>query len=167
MLKYDSTLKKTSQVEIKQAWGSWLTELGDQVGGWDWWATLTFRDRSDQEIARGWTKVGWQYSQGAFDRYMGFLRSLRGIGEPTWVRGREYQTWRGVPHFHALITGVAHLRRQEAWEWWFKRYGIARIEPYDRSLGAGFYLCKYVTKELGDIRFSQDLAGVCHRYNTS
>jgi len=85
------------------------------------------------------------------------LRDLRGIGEPTWVCGREYQTWRGVPHFHALLGGVAHLRRDEAWSWWFGKYGIAKIEPYDRSLGAGYYLCKYVVKEFGDIQFSQGL----------
>ena len=101
--------------------------------------------------------MGWKYSQGAFDRWMSFLRCLRGIGEPTWVRGMEYQRWRGVPHFHALLSGVGHLRRDEAWAWWFQRYGLVRIEPYDRNLGAGFYLCKYVVKELGDVRFSQDL----------
>jgi hypothetical protein len=75
-----------------------------------------------------------------------------------WVRGREYQKWRGVPHFHALIGGVADLRRDEAWAWWFDKFGIARIEPYNRELGAGYYLCKYVTKELGDIRFSPNLS---------
>lgn len=141
---------------LKQAWGTWLTDLGDEVGGWDWWATLTFKERSDQEIAQGWTRVGWKYSQGAFDRWISFLRDLRGIGDPTWVRGREYQSWRGVPHFHALISGVAHLRRDQAWHWWFNKYGFARIEEYDTKRGAGYYLCKYVTKELGDIQFSQD-----------
>ena len=157
MLKQNTKSEGISQAELKQAWGTWLTELGDRNGGWDWWATLTFRDRTEQEISQGWTKVGWNYSQGALDRFMSFLRDLRGIGEPTWVRGREYQTWRGVPHFHCLIGGVDHLRRDQAWSWWFTRYGIARIEPYDRSLGAGFYLCKYVTKELGDIQFSPGL----------
>jgi hypothetical protein len=82
------------------------------------------------------------------------LRACRGLGEPTWVRGMEYQHWRGVPHFHALLSGVKDLRRDEAWQWWFKRFGMARILPYDRQLGAGFYLCKYVVKELGDIQFS-------------
>ncbi len=153
----NTTTEGISQAELKQAWGGFLTELGDKAGGWDWWATLTFRDRTEAEVAQGWTKVGWKYSQTAFDRYMSHLRDLRGIGEPTWVRGREYQTWRGVPHFHALLGGVAHLRRDEAWSWWFTRYGIAKIEPYDRSQGAGYYLCKYVTKELGDIQFSPGL----------
>ncbi|MBA7554854.1 hypothetical protein ES705_47490 [subsurface metagenome] len=140
--------------ELKQVWGNWLTELGDQVGGWDWWATLTFRDRTDAQIKRGWTRVGVKHANMAWSAFMNELRACRGLGEPTWVRGMEYQHWRGVPHFHALLSGVKNLRRDEAWQWWFKRFGLARILPYDRQLGAGFYLCKYVVKELGDIQFS-------------
>lgn len=105
----------------------------------------------------GWTKIGWGYSGRAWDRFVTELGARKGLHSLWWVRGREYQTWRGVPHFHGLIGGVRDLRRDEAWSWWFQRYGIARIEPYDRSLGAGFYLCKYVTKELGDIQFSKGL----------
>lgn len=145
-------------VELKQAWGAWLTELGDRIGGWDWWATLTFRDRTPAEVARGWTKPGWKYTQGAWDALVREIEGQKGMfGTTWWVRGREYQHWRGVPHFHALIGGVGDLRRDQVWAWWFERYGIARILPYDRQLGAGFYLCKYVTKELGDIQFSERL----------
>jgi len=147
----------TRPEDLKQAWGGWLTELGDRVGGWDWWATMTFRDRPAADIARGWTKIGVNYADRAWKAFMQELRACRGIGEPTWVRGMEYQTWRGVPHYHALIGGVGHLRRDAAWGWWFKKYGINRILPYDRELGAGFYLCKYVVKELGDVQFSQNL----------
>lgn len=147
---------KTKQ-DLVQPWGEFLTDLGDRNGGWDWWFTGTFRDRPEEDIARGWTKIGVKYSQRAYDGLINHLRDLRGIGEPTWVRGMEYQSWRGVPHFHALLGGVKNLRRDEAWSWWFQKYGIARIEPYDRSLGAGYYLCKYVVKELGDIRFSPNI----------
>ena len=145
--------------ELKNVWGGWLTTLGDQVGGWDWWATMTFRPRTEAEVARGWTKVGEPYADSAWRAWMKELRFTRGIGEPTWVRGREYDHWRGVPHFHALISGVKDLRRDDSWAWWFKNYGINRILPYDRKLGAGYYLCKYVVKELGDVQFSQDLTG--------
>jgi len=153
---YDTT-RGVSRQDLKQAWGNWMTDLGDQNAGWDWYATLTFRDRSDEEMKRGWTRVGLKYSERAWKGFMDVLRACRGIGEPTWVACREYQRDRGVPHYHALIGGVGHLRRDEAWRWWFDRYGINRILPYDRSLGAGFYLCKYVTKELGDIQFSEGL----------
>jgi len=143
--------------ELKQAWGSWLSEIGDRVGGWDWWATMTFRPTTEQQAATGWTKIGTGYANRAWKAFMGELRACRGLGEPTWVRGMEYQHWRGVPHFHALLSGVKDLRRDDAWQWWFSKYGINRILPYDRELGAGFYLCKYVTKELGDIQFSENL----------
>lgn len=147
LLHYENSTKE----ELKQAWGDWIKDLA----AWDWYCTLTFRDTTPEEMKRGYTKRGWGYAKKAFTS---FVKSLPlALGQPTWVRMFEYQHWRGVPHIHALISGVADLRRDAAWQWWFTRYGINRILPYDRELGAGYYLCKYVTKELGDIEFSQNL----------
>lgn len=154
MLSNDNGFEGICQAELKQAWGGFLTELGDRSGGWDWWATLTFRDPPD---APGWTRIGWGYSGRAWDTFVKELGLRKGLHDVRWVRGREYQTWRGVPHFHGLISGVADLRRLSMMDWWYRKYGIARIEAYDRSLGAGFYLCKYITKQLGDIQFSPGL----------
>jgi hypothetical protein len=152
----NSITEGQSRQGLKQAWGEFLTELGDRRGGWDWWVTLTFRDPPTDRV--GWTKIGWGYSGRAWDAFLRELALRKGMfGTTWWVRGREYQHWRGVPHFHGLIGGVGDLRRLDMMDWWFERYGIARILPYDRSLGAGFYLCKYVTKELGDIQFSEGL----------
>lgn len=140
--------------DLKQAWGELLTNLGDQAGGWDWWVTLTFREPPK---APGWTKIGWGYSGKAWDALameVGLRKGLHGLW---WVRGREYQTWRGVPHFHGLIGGVGDLRRLDIMDWWNDRYGFAKVEAYEPTKGAGFYLCKYVTKELGDIQFSPGL----------
>lgn len=156
MLYQDTKVEGISQAELKQAWGEWLTELGDKAGGWDWWATLTFRDPHNPRLPN-WTKPGWSYTEKAYNALVLHLTFLNDLKPVKWVRGKEYQHWRGVPHFHSLISGVANLRRDEVWGWWFEKYGLARIEPYDRSLGAGFYLCKYVTKELGDIQFSKHL----------
>ena len=153
LLYQDNIGQGISQAELKQAWGSFLSELGDKNGGWDWWATLTFRDPPERP---GWTRIGWKYSGKAWDDLMNELGARKGLQSFWWVRGREYQTWRGVPHFHGLIGGVAGLRRLDMMDWWFQRYGIARIEPYDKTLGAGFYLCKYISKELGDIQFSKN-----------
>jgi len=134
-----------------------MTELGDRAGGWDWFATLTFRD--PPQNSRGWTKPGWGYTGRAWDKFMVNLGETKGMHDLSWVRGREYQQWRGVPHFHALISRVKDLRRMDFVDWWFQNYGIARILPYDRELGAGYYLSKYVTKELGDVKFSDSLIG--------
>lgn len=148
----------STKAQIKQAWGEWLTEIGDANGGWDWWATLTFRDPPPE--TPGWTKIGWQYAMRARDRFVREVGLNKGLHDLSWVFGTEIQPWRGVPHFHGLLAGVSELRRDDAWAWWFKEYGLARILPYDRSLGAGFYLCKYVTKELSDIRFSPGIKKV-------
>lgn len=151
-------IEHSIKAELKQAWGGFLTELGDKAGGWDWWATLTFRDPPYKAV--GWTKVGWNYTGKAWDTFTRELGLRKGLHDLTWVRGREYQHWRGVPHFHALIGGVEGLRRMDMVDWWFQEYGIARIMPYDRGQGAGYYLCKYVVKELGDIQFSPNMAGL-------
>jgi hypothetical protein len=58
-------------------------------------------------------------------------------------------TYRLILSRHELVG----LRRDEAWKWWFDQYGFARILKYDEKLGAGYYLTKYVTKDLGDIQF--------------
>lgn len=134
-----------------------MSEIGDRVGGWDWWFTGTFRDRPQSDIQRGWTKIGVKYANRAWRGFVDELRACRGLGGATWIKGMEYQKRRGVPHFHALISGVKQLRRDDAWQWWFQHYGINRIEPYNRELGAGYYLCKYVTKELGDVQFSENI----------
>jgi len=60
-----------------------------------------------------------------------------------------------VPHFHALISGVNDMRRDEVSSWRFERYSIAWRETRNRSRGAGFSPCKYVAKESGDIQFSK------------
>lgn len=156
----DTTTERGRQAQLRDAWGGFLTDLGDRNGRWDWWFTGTFRDKASPE-APYWTKPGWSYTGKAWDKFIVELGLRKGLHDVRWVRGREYQHWRGVPHFHGLIGGVAGLRRDGAWAWWFKEYGIARIEPYDPQLGAGFYLCKYVTKELGDIQFS---AGMSLKY---
>jgi hypothetical protein len=169
-----SLIKNSTKPQQKQAWGNFLTELGEKTGGWDWWATLTFRDRTEEEKSRGWTKAGWLYTSKAwdelekhldFDNRISFLQDKTRTTPPgswaaRWVRGREYQHWRGVPHFHALVGGVESQRRMNVVDWWHDKYGIARVEAYDRTRGAGFYISKYVSKELGDIQFSQNLNNI-------
>jgi len=157
LVKSNTVTEGVSSQELKQAWGDFVDQVGNRKGNWDWFATLTFRDRSEEEQARGWTKAGWNYTERACNRFLTALGDLKGLHDLWWFKAREYQAWRGVPHYHLLIGGVGELRRDEMWSWWFHRYGFARILPYDRQLGARFYLCKYVTKELGDIHFSSNL----------
>lgn len=166
MLVKDTTQEQPCQVPVpdeyppslKTVWGNWVDEVGERKGGWDWFATLTFRNRTPEEEALGWTKVGWKYSENACNRFLGHLSDEKGLGDMWWVRCRETQYWRGVPHWHMFVGGVSELRRMEAVDWWHANdYGYARVMPYQRELGGRFYLCKYLVKELGDIKFSQNL----------
>jgi hypothetical protein len=143
---------------LKTAWGDFVDQVVTRKGTWDWFATLTFRDKTPREAHTGWSKVGWGYSEKACNQFLRHVGELKGLQDLWWFRAREYQTWRGVPHWHLLIGGVGDVRRDESWSWWFQRYGFARILPYDSSQGARFYLCKYVTKDLGDFKFSDNLS---------
>ena len=58
-----------------------MDEVGQRKGGWDWFTTLTFRDRTPAEQAAGWTKVGWAYSKTACNKFLGHLGELKGLLE--------------------------------------------------------------------------------------
>lgn len=157
-LLYDNSTSRTRSKALKQAWGVWADEVGDRKGGWDWFATLTFRDRTREEQARGWTRAGWAYTTKACDAWLKHLGEVKGLQDIHWLRAREMQADRGVSHWHALVGGVSELRRMDEVDWWYgKGYGFARVLPYEHEKGASFYLCKYVTKELGDVQFSPSL----------
>ena len=70
---------------------------------------------------------------------------------------------RGVPHWHMLVANVASQRRMSWLDWWYERYGIARVLPYHAELGARYYLGKYLTKAQADIRFSPALEAQLRR----
>ena len=130
-----------SRKKITDAWGKWL----DMNWEWEWYVTLTFRD-----------VVGVRRAENLFQKWLKELEKRSG-NDVQYVRCTEWQRYRGVPHYHALMLNLKHVRRLTWMDRWFELAGIARIFPYDRNKGATFYLSKYVTKELGDIRFSDSL----------
>lgn len=142
--------------EVNREWGDWL----NHQWSWDWFVTLT-HDNSERALGNGTrTVVGWRASVQRWDRWWEEVESLRvGPGPAYWVRAREPNPWRKGTHFHALVGGVgSEASRRRAWAAWFARgYGLARILPYDPTLGAAHYLAKYVVKELGDVQFSDGL----------
>ena len=76
------------------------------------------------------------------------------LGELAWVRMFEIQKDRSVPHIHALVGRCdPAVRRMDLVDWAWRRWGMTRVLEYDPGLGASYYLCKYVTKELADIEF--------------
>jgi len=147
-------------VDAKVVWGDFLDKVGQELSGWDWYCTLTFRDPDEKQRRRSptWTKPGWGYALRALREFTGELRGNRfGLSQPYWIAMMEYQHHRGVPHWHMLMGNCGNERRMDWVDWWWEGYGIARILPYNQELGARYYLGKYITKEMADMRFSPQL----------
>jgi len=135
--------------ELKEAWGTWL----DSLAPWEWFITITFRDPSD--VSGAWTRPGWSYAKRAWREFAAFARPP--IGQLSYVRCFEVQSGRMVPHIHALV-GASNESRWAAWsDWLWTRYGMCRILPFNRNLGAQYYVTKYVSKALSDIEWSPNL----------
>ena len=132
---------------LRGAMGIWLETIAD----WDWYATLTFRDPHDPRFPN-WTKIGWNSAHKALRAFNAALVHYTDTN-PLWVACMELQR-RGVPHWHMLVGNVAGERRLFWKDWWDERYGYARIWPYEQDKGARFYLGKYLSKRMSDIRFS-------------
>lgn len=130
---------------LKSEWGKLLSELAQ----WQWFVTMTFNKRVGLWAAqRRWSRL-WTEVQ-------------RATGRLEWVRCTEYQHWRGVPHYHALVTGIPKQLVGEHSRLLVKEMahdiaGITRVLEYNPDLGAAHYLTKYTTKELGDIQFTRGL----------
>lgn len=153
-----------SSLALSQVWGNWLEDLGADLQGWDWFATFTFRELTEkqQRLYPGWTRIGWGYAHRALQEWnLALMRRRFGDSQPYFMAMMELQK-RGVPHWHILVGNTGNERRMDWVDWWFDRYGIARILEYNPRLGARYYLGKYLTKEVADIQASPQLR-TCHR----
>jgi hypothetical protein len=133
-----------------KAFGEWLS-----TPSWEWYTTHTFKADyvSPKAADRKW--YAWFNSVRLGARQIGVTPSVWGKDAPYYFRCVEYQD-RGTLHYHALIGGVGDLRRlyyKDIWE----MYGFARVLEYDADRGANYYVGKYLTKSVGDIRFSHNL----------
>lgn len=135
-----------NDLQIRTEFGQWVDQLGDEIGGWRWYFTGTFRD---VERRGTWTQVGLQYANRAFVRWLDEVVKRAGghDGPVEHCAAWEWQKDRGVPHVHALVSGTRFLYRKEFEQWWDKEFGFAKLLPYDRQRGAASYLAKYVTKD--------------------
>jgi hypothetical protein len=123
-----------------------LSTLAD----WQWFVTMTLRDPAGHGT---WTKPGWASAKRAWVEFVN--RARPALGDLTWVRMFEMTRDRGVPHIHALVANTdATVRRMDMVDWAWRWWGITRVLEYNHELGARFYLCKYITKDVADIEFA-------------
>src|SRR5439155_1099147 len=127
--------------QLSEAWGQFLLQFS-----WDWFVTLTFRD-----------SVGSFRAHRLFGHFVRDLEKAAGI-PIFWFRADEIGPHGGRFHIHALIGNVAHLRRMSWVDRWDRLAGYARILPFNSKRGAAYYCAKYVAKQSGDWKISENLA---------
>lgn len=119
--------------EIKDALGDFLDRWS-----WDWWCTFTFDDNYRSHSAK---KAVIRFLHRVVPEFSAFL-----VVEP---HRRDF-----VFHVHALvICNVCDVRRRDVQDKWSIKFGWARIEEYDPSENARFYVGKYILNPLVDYDF--------------
>lgn len=124
-----NTMRRESQV--RQAWGEWLERFP-----WDHYVTLTFKDKSGPDLARR-----------SFDRWIRRLEQEAKL-PLLWFVGHENGRLLGRLHLHALVGNTREVSPAVMEKLWTP--GWSRIMPYQPTLGAAYYVTKYVTKEMLD-----------------
>jgi hypothetical protein len=79
-----------------------------------------------------------------------------------WIVAEARNERGGGLHFHALVSGVAHLRRKKWWRRAFQDFGRSQILPYDDSLPGAEYVAKNGLSEHGNLHFGGGLWDSVH-----
>jgi hypothetical protein len=132
---------------------------------WHWFVTLTFKP-SHTSASGG---VHPEKADKAFRVLVSKInRELYGTrwykrpdGGIKWARGQEFHK-DGRIHFHAVFAAptddLNNLTRRMRWvDWWWREFGIARIEPPQSQQDICDYVSKYVVKG-GEVDFSPNFA---------
>ncbi len=148
---------RSAGFDLVTVWTEFLCRLGDNLGGWDWFVTLTWSDEVHPEAA--WKSLRrWLVAINRLAKRR--IRDPEHTGVPG-ICGIEWQK-RGVLHMHLLLAKVAELRRLSAMDIWEKQgppEGIARVKPaeQERCVQLAHYVAKYVGKAPGNLTFVGDI----------
>lgn len=124
------------------------SQLAEWVNHFDWdmWFTGTF----EQENNMGYRDTIKTLK--AHDRFVDDLGRKFNCKNIGYVVAVERHFNGGFCHVHSLLNGIAGLTYRQVGETWRERYGRERVEGYDKTKGAHYYLTKYVLKDLYDWR---------------
>ena len=128
----------TSVKKMRNEMSKWLDGYH-----WDVWFTGTFKP----EMALKDTIT----TKKCFDRFLADLKKEHHVnkGMDFFIAVERFKHGE-YTHIHALLNGVGGLTNKDIWQTWFKRYGRAVVEDYNRKEGAAHYVTKYVTKSICD-----------------
>jgi hypothetical protein len=126
---------------LKQSYGEFLSQFP-----WDWYGTLTFRDKVSSHMAfKRFNKWKVRLKKAAKHRIDYVL-----VIEGTCSRD-------GVPHLHFLIVGAKN-EKPYTWEQrWYVIGGLAKIERYHPRQGASYYLGSKMVDGNAVVMFSKRL----------
>lgn len=142
----DSQIRSDRGVLLR-AWGDFVSQFP-----WDWFCAFSFRGMVDRRSG----KLIDVPPGTAHNLFSAFGRDIEKVaGHPiVWFRADEYGPRGGRLHIHALLSGVAHLRRLSWMDEWSRRAGWARIFQFNPAKGGARYASKYVVKQQGDWELS-------------
>lgn len=119
---------KLNKSNVITAFANWIEPYN-----WQWFVTLTFAKSINSIIAK---KLFTNFVN-EIDRKAIYVLVVE------WFRYK-----RNFVHIHSLIGNVKEFNPDKASKQWNRRYGVNKIEPYKKELGARFYLGKYLTEDL-------------------
>lgn len=128
---------------------------------WHWFVTLTFKPKHE-------SRSGGMHPEKADKAFRVLVSKInrhiygtrwykRDETQLCWARGQEFHQ-SGRIHFHAVMADPRNdlntLTRRMDWvDWWWKEFGIARIERPECQGDICRYVSKYVAKD-GEVDFS-------------
>lgn len=138
-----------------------------QRRAWHWFATLTFRPSHEGRsggIHPEKADKAFRVLISKINRHIyGTRWYKRDETQLCWARGQEFHK-SGRIHFHAVLADptkdLNDLTRRMDWvDWWWREFGIARIERPTSQADVARYVSKYVVKD-GEIDFSPNFGRV-------
>lgn len=135
---------------------------------WHWFTTLTFKPKHEGPCGGVHPEKGdkaFRLLISCINRELYGPRWAKHGKSLVWARGTELHK-SGRIHFHALVAcvetdlnQVPGARRLDWMDWWFREFGIARIEPPESQEDICGYVSKYVVKG-GEVDMSPNFGRV-------
>jgi len=119
---------RSKESRIINAFADWIAPFP-----WQWFMTMTFAKRMHPATAK--------------KLFIIFLTRFN--NDASYVFVIEEAKCRRTPvHIHSLASNLNGFNPNKASALWQKRYGINKIEPYNRELGARYYMGKYLAQDV-------------------
>jgi hypothetical protein len=133
-----------TQISLGQSYGEFLGEFP-----WEWYGTLTFRD-----------KVSPRMAFKLFNKWKVMLKKATGHRIEYVLAIEPTPSRNATPHLHFLLLGVGDEKEYEWEQQWYILGGLAKIQRYNPELSASYYLGHKLVSGTVDVVFSKGLGDI-------